>query len=66
MDLLVIDAEGYEKEIIDSIDFEKFCPTTIFYESHNLGDNREKLEKTLHDKGYQIQHIRGDSVATRA
>ena len=62
---VVIDAEGHEKKIIGSIDFESNAPSTIFFESHNLGEEKAELESILVSQGYRTFDILGDTVATR-
>lgn len=42
LDLLHIDTEGYDFEIIQSIDFSKFRPKMIFYEHRHL-NNEDKI-----------------------
>lgn len=64
--LLAIDAEGHEPDIINSIDFKAFRPEVIFYEDHTLAaDAKRSVEATLHDNGYQLKRILGDTVAMR-
>jgi FkbM family methyltransferase len=63
LDLLIIDAEGHEASIIPAIDFEKIKPEAIFYESHNLGDNKAKVEKHLKGNGYVLSDLGGDTLA---
>ena len=63
IDLLVIDAEGFEREIIPSINFSDHPPNVIFYESHNLGKDELVVERTLLENGYQLTPVIGDTVA---
>jgi FkbM family methyltransferase len=65
VDLLVIDAEGHEATIIESIDFSEFRPDAIFFESHNLADRSDGVFALLSQEGYSIQALDGDSLATR-
>jgi len=64
LDLLVIDAEGYEPDIIKSIDYTDIRPSVIFFESHHLGVEKERLFHFLEKKGYSLKEIGGDTVAT--
>lgn len=63
--LVVIDAEGHESEIIPTIDFHALNPEAVYYESHNLREERATIEDFLKDKGYTIRNIGGDTVAVR-
>lgn len=53
IDFIQIDCEGYDFEILKTIDFEKFSPSIINFESQNLSDN-DKIEcqKMLEGRGY--------------
>ncbi|AFZ48286.1 methyltransferase FkbM family [Cyanobacterium stanieri PCC 7202] len=64
VDLLVIDAEGHESEIINSINFDWFYPDAIFFESAHLKDKKE-IYQLLRHKNYDIIDLGMDSVATR-
>ncbi len=65
IDLLVIDAEGHEPSIIKSIDFDKFQPEAIYFESHNLGEGKGTLFGVLNDNGYSVSEIGGDAIALK-
>jgi FkbM family methyltransferase len=65
VDLLVIDAEGHEATIIESIDFSEFCPDAIFFESHNLAGRSDVVFELLSRAGYAVQALEGDSLAIR-
>tara|TARA_B110000902_G_scaffold87437_1_gene103891 strand:- start:8309 stop:9073 length:765 start_codon:yes stop_codon:yes gene_type:complete len=68
LDLLVIDAEGYDIEIIKSIDFNKIKPRIIFFE-HKFLDNVVKSEdlsdviNNLNLKGYLVYIGRNEVLA---
>lgn len=64
IDLLMIDAEGHEATILHSIDFSKFRPQAIFFESHNLGASGAMLSTFLGNQGYDLQILGGDTAAT--
>ena len=66
IDLIVIDAEGHDANIIRSINFQIICPKAILYESHNLGDDKQRINGFLKDKGYNVYDLGGDSVAEYA
>jgi FkbM family methyltransferase len=53
IDFLQIDCEGYDYEILKTVDFNKFSPMIINFESQNLSDDdRKECEKMLEDLGY--------------
>jgi len=52
LDILFIDSEGFDGEIIKSIDYEKFNIKKIFYE--NLHINNEDVINFLEEKNYII------------
>jgi FkbM family methyltransferase len=54
LDLLLIDAQGYDYEIIKGIDFERFRPRLLVYESVTLSaDEREQSTAYLEGLGYE-------------
>lgn len=63
VDLIFIDAEGYDDYVIRTIDFDKCMPRAILYESHNLCKRNEEIEDYLSKKGYVITKLGGDTVA---
>jgi FkbM family methyltransferase len=54
VDLLQMDVEGYEKEILDSIDFSKLSIRFINYECVLLQEKKESCEQLLRDSGYRL------------
>jgi FkbM family methyltransferase len=66
VDLLVIDAEGHESSIISGIDFNILNPDAIYFESHNLGSEKDKVFRFLSNHNYKVIEIAGDSAAIRA
>lgn len=74
IDLLVIDTEGYDTEIIKTIDFNKFDITAIFFErweykkdfyiSKNFSELEEALE-ILHNNNYSTTEIDYDIFAIK-
>lgn len=55
VDILQIDTEGYDFEIIKTIDFEKIKPTLLIYEHHHFDEATEKIcQKFLCGKGYEF------------
>ena len=63
IDLIFIDAEGFDDHVIRTIDFEKCKPGVIIYENHNLGERNEAIEDYLSKMGYTIKNLGGDTVA---
>jgi FkbM family methyltransferase len=62
-DLIIIDAEGHDDVIINGIDFDKYRPKAIFYESHHLGARAAALQQYLSERDYLVNRLEGDSVA---
>lgn len=52
IDILFIDAEGFDDKIIKSIDFEKFNVDKIYYE--NMHINNDELSLFLKNKNYNV------------
>lgn len=64
LDLLQIDTEGYDFEIIKTIDFSDLKPEMISFESEHLSDSDyDECTCLLESHGYQIKKIDRDSVA---
>lgn len=54
VDLLVIDAEGYDHEILKSIDLERRHPRLAIYEHYHLpAAERRECRELLHEAGYE-------------
>ena len=54
-DLVMIDAEGYDAEIVASIDLEAIRPRLIIYEHHHLEPAaRDACERRLRESGYGL------------
>jgi FkbM family methyltransferase len=55
-DLLIVDTEGYDQEILCSIDWERHRPLLVVYEHYHLGDDdRAQLRAAFTDRGYEIK-----------
>jgi FkbM family methyltransferase len=55
IDLLHIDAEGYDYEIIKMVPFDRIRPTMIYYESEHLKrEDKLSCEKMLATHGYRL------------
>jgi FkbM family methyltransferase len=56
LDLLLIDAEGYDYEIIKGIDFERHRPRLLIYENNHLSaDELERSRAYLEGLGYETR-----------
>lgn len=54
IDMIQIDCEGFDYEIIKMIDFNKFSPSIINFESNHISDkDREDCQKMLESNGYK-------------
>ena len=64
LDLLQIDAEGYDFEIIKLIDFTRLKPPIICFEYFHLSENdRAACEKILSKQGYLLEYYEPDCIA---
>ena len=55
LDLLQIDAEGFDYEVIKQVDFNRVCPSIIHFEFNSLNDDEKSLcKKLLIDNNYSI------------
>ncbi|MCE9555985.1 MAG: FkbM family methyltransferase [Planctomycetes bacterium] len=64
LDLLQIDAEGYDAEIIRSLDFRVIKPSIIRYEHRNLLSNdHSKLIEQLAEHGYRFMLEDANTIA---
>ena len=62
IDLLHIDVEGYDLEIIKSIDFNKTTPLMILYEHKHLKNPTEAVD-FLKKLGYECYSMPADTLA---
>lgn len=66
LNIVCIDTEGYDFEILKLIDFNKYNPEVIFFESKNLSDNDFiQAKKLLIDNGYKLFWEKGDTLAIK-
>ena len=66
IDLLQIDAEGYDFEILKSIDFSTIRPRFVNYERVLLGDEEEECREMMRNAGYVLRDWGQDTLCTRA
>ena len=64
VNILFIDTEGYDYEIIKSVDFDLISPDIIVYESRHLSDaDKAECETLLRNMAYQILVYGDDTLA---
>ena len=65
-DVLCIDTEGFDFEILKLVDFDRFRPEVVLFESKNLSDSDYVQAKEMLSKsGFHLYWERGDTLATR-
>lgn len=65
-DVLCVDTEGYDFEILKLIDWKKYQPQLVLFESKNLSnDDFEAAKKLLTDAGYHLYWEKGDTLAIK-
>lgn len=66
LNLLQIDTEGFDFEVIKTIDFNILKPKMISFEHHLLSpEDFEACMTLLQQNNYQIEHFGGDTLATQ-
>ena len=66
IDLLHIDAEGYDARLLRSFPWERFTPELVLYEHDHLeADERAAAEKMLREHGYRLCWSRTDPLGER-
>jgi FkbM family methyltransferase len=64
IDLVVIDAEGYDYEILKQIDLQRFRPGLVIYEHNHLEDSAKEASIKLLDKaGYDVHKASNMNLA---
>lgn len=64
--VLCIDAEGYDYEIVKSLDFNIYNPDIIIYETnHLIEEDRKESFQMLNKHGYRVLEIGIDAVAIK-
>ena len=67
VDVVVIDTEGHERAIVDTIDFDLHRVTFITFEHKHLSENdRCAVECRLQEHGFSLKRFSRDTVAWRA
>jgi FkbM family methyltransferase len=66
LDILIIDAEGYDFQILKMIDFAAVCPAIIQFEQTNLSPaDKVACYRMLVEKGYRLAQHHRDVIAYR-
>lgn len=66
IDVLIVDAEGYDFEILRSINFSKLTPTIIIFESRHIPSHHtDALHNLLDGAGFDLVPIGADGLAIR-
>ena len=66
-DLVVIDTEGYDAEIIASIDFDRHRPELLLYEHYHLDEpTRAGTRAAMSAAGYQTLEEGFDTICARS
>ena len=64
IDLLQIDTEGFDFEVIKTINFQELKPQYISFEHHLLSpEDFEACRKLLQENGYELEIYNGDGLA---
>ena len=67
IDLLHIDAEGYDGRLLRTFPWRKFTPDLVLYEHDHLDRcEREDTETMLRQRGYALRHSRTNTLAELA
>jgi FkbM family methyltransferase len=66
IDLLHIDAEGYDFKVLSQVDFCKYKPLVVLFENKHLQEDEViQAECLLKDKGYEWISLKGDHLCFR-
>jgi hypothetical protein len=66
VDLVVVDTEGYDAEILESIDFSAAPPRLVVYEHYHLGpDEQRACRERLEAAGYETLEEGFDTFCLR-
>jgi FkbM family methyltransferase len=66
VDVLQIDAEGYDAALVQMVDFERFQPTVIGFEHVHLSmSDRQAVSARLREMGYRFAHGGDDTIAVK-
>lgn len=66
LDVLQVDAEGFDDVVIYHANIDLTQPKLIYFESHNMVDDKSHpLVAYLHDHGYQLFQAKGNCLAIK-
>jgi FkbM family methyltransferase len=64
LDLLICDAEGYDFEVLKTLDFERTPPRLVVWEHQHLSpEDAQACRRYLQERGYAVRGLSKDSVA---
>ena len=64
LDLLICDAEGYDFEVLKTLDFERTPPRLVIWEHQHLSpEDAQACRRYLQERGYAVRELSKDSVA---
>lgn len=67
MHLLHIDAEGYDYEVLKTLDLDTQAPLSIFIEHDHLStEDKTEMRNLLHERGYSIRDCGSDYFAVKS
>jgi FkbM family methyltransferase len=66
IDLLHIDAEGYDFKVLSQVDFNKYKPLVVLFENKHLPEEEVvQAECLLKNEGYKLISLKGDHLCIR-
>ena len=66
LDLLVVDTEGFDREILATIDFARWCPELLIYEHFHLSPaDRHDAAAAMREAGYDTMEEHFDTFCLR-
>jgi FkbM family methyltransferase len=67
VDLIVMDVEGHEGAILDTIDFDRHRVAVVIYEHRHMdGAEQQRVEGLLQGQGFSLKRFGNDTIAWRA
>ena len=63
IDIIVVDAEGYDAVILSTVDFSRYKPKLIVFESHNISQlDQDNLKENIEPHGYIFINMYADTA----
>jgi FkbM family methyltransferase len=67
VDLVVLDVEGYERRIIETVDFDRYCIRFLIYEHKHMSTaDKHKVMHLLEGRGFNVKAFGRDTIAWRS